>query len=50
VAGAALAIMADAMSLLLNWFRIMGRGFLSKTATGSARSYLLQQLPDLHLD
>lgn len=50
VAAAALAVMADAVSLLLNWFRILGRGFLSKTATGSARSYLLQQLPDLHLD
>ncbi|KAF6264688.1 hypothetical protein COO60DRAFT_1483891 [Scenedesmus sp. NREL 46B-D3] len=35
VAAAALAIMADAMSLLLN---------------GSARTYLLRQLPDLHLD
>eukprot|EP00882_Tetradesmus_deserticola_P000648 GHRQ01000706.1.p1 GENE.GHRQ01000706.1~~GHRQ01000706.1.p1 ORF type:complete len:347 (+),score=146.11 GHRQ01000706.1:193-1233(+) len=50
VAAAALAVMADAMSLLLNWFRVLGRGLLSKTASGSARSYLLQQLPDLHLD
>jgi hypothetical protein len=30
--------------------RLMGRAFFSKTATSTARSYLLKELPDLHLE
>ncbi|KAF8067238.1 elp4 [Scenedesmus sp. PABB004] len=50
VAAAALAVAADILSLVLNWIRIMGRSFAGKAATGAARSYLIQRLPDLHLD
>eukprot|EP00775_Hariotina_reticulata_P012660 gene12660-12787_t len=50
VAAAALSVAADVMTLTLNWFRLMGRAFFSKTATSTARSYLLKELPDLHLE
>lgn len=50
VATAALAVAADVMTLTLNWFRMMGRAFFSKTATKTARAYLLESIPDLHLD
>lgn len=50
VAAAALAVAADVMTLSLNWFRMMGRAFFSKTATKTARGYLLERIPDLHLD
>eukprot|EP00879_Flechtneria_rotunda_P001020 GHRR01001156.1.p1 GENE.GHRR01001156.1~~GHRR01001156.1.p1 ORF type:complete len:303 (+),score=106.55 GHRR01001156.1:254-1162(+) len=50
VAAAALSVAADVMTLTLNWFRILGRGFFSKTATKTARTYLLEHVPDLHLD
>jgi hypothetical protein len=50
VAAAALAVTADMMTLTLNWFRMMGRAFFSKTATKTARGYLIEKIPDLHLD
>eukprot|EP00878_Enallax_costatus_P000368 GHUV01000453.1.p1 GENE.GHUV01000453.1~~GHUV01000453.1.p1 ORF type:complete len:337 (+),score=139.14 GHUV01000453.1:266-1276(+) len=50
VAAAALALAADVMTLTLNWFRLMGRAFFSKTATKTARAYLIEMIPDLHLD
>lgn len=50
VASAAVAIITDLLNLTINWLRLLGRGLVSKAATSTARSYLLENVPDLKLD
>lgn len=50
VATAALGLVSDLLALTVNWFRVMGRGLLGRSATSTAHRYLEDHLPGLHLE
>jgi hypothetical protein len=38
------------MTFTLNWFRFTGRALLGRTAKGTVRDFLLENVPGVHLD